>query len=116
MQPDPPGWQWGKSSGRLHILPPKLLAPGVAAPGWPSRERRQAQRGAGAMEQGDWDRAGLVGSFQDYRRAWQQTSSVLGRNMSPDASGSVSKIASPLGGLGRKLLKDTSIRWGEHVG
>jgi hypothetical protein len=68
------------------------------------------------MEQGAWDRAGLVGSFQDYRSARQQASSVPGRNTSPDASASVSKIASPLGGLGRKLLKDTSIRWGKPVG
>jgi hypothetical protein len=51
------------------------------------------------MEQWDWDRAGLVGSFRDYRSAWQQASSGPGRNTSPDASGSVSKIARPLESL-----------------
>src|SRR5450759_2118914 len=60
------------------------------------------------MEHGDWDRAGLVGSFWDYRSAWQQASSVQGRNTSRTApvlfnkptpnvglAGSCSKILQP---------------------
>lgn len=65
------------------------------------------------MEHGDWDGAGLVGSFYGHRGAWQRALSVLGQNTSRTAPvRSKRVIAIPLyGGFGRKLLEDTSIRW-----
>jgi hypothetical protein len=62
------------------------------------------------MEHGDWDRAGLVGSIYGYRRVWQQALSVLGQKTSRTAP--VRLNATPARpGVGRKLLKGTSIRW-----
>ena len=105
--PEHPLGQWRDMAKELYALELRLPQQRAAPP----TPARQLHKGAAPArwELRDWDRAGLVGSFTDYRSAWQQALSVLGRNTSRTAPVRF-KIATPTRGLGRKLLKDTSIR------
>jgi len=110
-QSRPPGRLWAPAAA-WSVAPdgPRTLRAGTAAArstgdaqGWRANSIRVR---AGAMEHGNWDGAGLVGSCYGHRVAWQRALSVLGQNTSRTAPvRSKRVIASPYRGLAGSCLK-----------